>query len=93
MNYLSKKREFSGQISLCYCAWYGFGRAVIELLRTDSLMIGPIKVSFLLSLLIAVSAVVVLITFKLRKNQSQSNLSYVEVFSEDSKEAKEDEDE
>lgn len=93
LNYLSKKREFSGQISLCYCAWYGFGRAVIELLRTDSLMIGPIKVSFLLSLLIAVSAVAVLITFKLRKNQSQSNLSYVEVFSEDSKEAKEDEDE
>ena len=93
LNYLSKKREFSGQISLCYCAWYGFGRAVIELLRTDSLMIGPIKVSFLLSLLIAVSAVAVLITFKLRKNQSQSNLSYVEVFSEDNKEAKEDEDE
>lgn len=93
LNYLSKKREFSGQISLCYCAWYGFGRAVIELLRTDSLMIGPIKVSFLLSLLIAVSAVAVLITFKLRKNQSQSNLSYVEVFSEDNREAKEDEDE
>lgn len=56
INSLSKKRRFSGQITLMYCVWYGFGRAIIELLRTDSLMIGNIRVSFLLSLIICLAS-------------------------------------
>ena len=32
-----KWRRFDGQIFLCYLAWYGFGRGLIEGLRTDSL--------------------------------------------------------
>ena len=35
-----KKRRFNGQIFLGYVIWYGFGRAWIEGLRTDSLLIG-----------------------------------------------------
>ena len=35
-----KKRRFNGQIFLGYIIWYGLGRAWIEGLRTDSLLIG-----------------------------------------------------
>ena len=37
---LYKKRRFNGQIFLGYIIWYGLGRAWIEGLRTDSLLIG-----------------------------------------------------
>ena len=49
LHIFSKKRKFSGSVILLYCTWYGLGRGFIELLRTDSLMLGPIKVSSLLS--------------------------------------------
>lgn len=44
-----KKKKFNGQIFLFYIAWYGFGRMFIEGLRTDSLMVGPVRVSQLLA--------------------------------------------
>lgn len=38
MHFFSKKfRKFDGQIFLMYMCWYGFGRGMIEGLRTDSL--------------------------------------------------------
>ena len=40
-----KKKKFDGQIFCCYLIWYGFGRMLIEGLRTDSLMIGVLRVS------------------------------------------------
>ena len=40
-----------------YFAWYGLGRAFIELLRTDSLMLGPIRVSSMLSFIFCIAAV------------------------------------
>ena len=48
---LKKQRRFSGQLFLCYGVWYGFGRMLIEGLRTDSLYIGQtsIRVSQVLS--------------------------------------------
>lgn len=70
LHYLSKKRKFSGQIVLSYAAWYGFGRAFIELLRTDSLMLGRIKVSSLLSFVLCIAAVSILtVMFKRLKNK------------------------
>ena len=73
LNYFSKKRKFSGQIFLTYCAWYGFGRAFIELLRTDSLMLGNIRVSSLLSFVICITAIV-LLTVLLRKSKAQAKV-------------------
>ena len=35
----TKRRKFDGELILIYLMWYGAGRAVIEGLRTDSLMI------------------------------------------------------
>ena len=50
LHFLSKKRQYDGQVALGYAAWYGLGRAVIEGLRTDSLYIGPFRVSQLLAI-------------------------------------------
>ena len=48
----SKNRKFKGEISLIYLTTYSFARMFIEGLRTDSLMLGPVRISQILSLLI-----------------------------------------
>ncbi|MDR1606268.1 MAG: prolipoprotein diacylglyceryl transferase [Streptococcaceae bacterium] len=45
----------SGDIFAFYLLWYGTGRFVIEGMRTDSLMLGPLRVSQALSLLLVVA--------------------------------------
>ncbi|MBR4875520.1 MAG: prolipoprotein diacylglyceryl transferase [Clostridia bacterium] len=40
LHFYSKKRKFDGEMAFGYLAWYGFGRMIIEGLRTDSLYIG-----------------------------------------------------
>jgi len=45
-----------GNVFLMYLMFYGAGRAVIEGLRTDSLMLGSIRVSQLLSVVLCVAA-------------------------------------
>ena len=51
INIFYKKKKFDGQIFFTYIAWYGFGRMFIELLRTDSLYVGKIRISSLVGLL------------------------------------------
>ncbi len=53
---IAKKRRFDGQMFLFYLAWNGGGRMIIEGLRTDSLMIGPFRISQLLGALMLVFA-------------------------------------
>ena len=69
----SKKRRYDGQVALCYVAWYGLGRAMIEGLRTDSLWIGPFRVSQLLAAVSCVAAVIVLFLMS-RKPHPAENL-------------------
>lgn len=58
----SRSRRFTGEMSLMYFAWNGFGRMFIEGLRTDSLMIGEVRVSQLLAaVMVAVSAALLLV--------------------------------
>lgn len=53
----SKRRRFDGELFLMYLGWYGLGRVFIEGLRTDSLMLGNLRVSQLLAgILVVVSA-------------------------------------
>ena len=66
LHFLSKKRKYNGQIALGYVAWYGLGRTVIEGLRTDSLMLGNLRVSQLLAAVSCLTAVVILIVNALR---------------------------
>lgn len=47
-NLLYRKKKFDGQILCFYVAWYGFGRAWIEFMRGDSLMVGGVKLMVLL---------------------------------------------
>ena len=55
------KRKYDGQIALCYAAWYGLGRSIIEGLRVDSLWWGPFRVSQVLAAVTCVTAVTILI--------------------------------
>ncbi len=58
LHIFSKKfRKCNGQVFSLYMAWYGFGRFFIEGLRTDSLMLGPIKVSQLVAVLLFVGGI------------------------------------
>ena len=82
LHYFSKKRKFSGQIILMYCAWYGLGRAIIETFRTDSLMIGGLKVSALLSMVLVIFASVMLIYFYKKANEKEKESDYSEIFDE-----------
>ena len=61
LHFASKRRKYDGQIALCYAAWYGLGRCMIEGLRVDSLWWGPFRVSQLLAGISCVTAVGVLI--------------------------------
>ena len=61
LHFLSKKRQYDGQIALGYAAWYGFGRTWIEGLRMDSLYWGPFRVSQWLAAVSCVAAVCVLL--------------------------------
>jgi len=61
LHFLSKKRQYDGQIALGYVAWYGLGRTIVEGLRTDSLWWGPFRVSQLLAAVSCIAAVVVLL--------------------------------
>ncbi len=47
-NLIYRKKRFDGQILCFYVAWYGFGRAWIEFLRGDSLMVCGMKLMVLL---------------------------------------------
>ncbi|MDD3428853.1 MAG: prolipoprotein diacylglyceryl transferase [Oscillospiraceae bacterium] len=49
-----KKRRFDGEITLLYGIWYGAERAVVEGLRTDSLMWGSFRVSQMLAIVIVI---------------------------------------
>ena len=58
---LKNKRNFKGQIACTYFILYSLERFFIEGLRTDSLMLGNIRVSQMLSLIIFVASVVIYI--------------------------------
>lgn len=69
---LSRHKKFNGQIFCLYMALYGFGRMLIEGLRTDSLMLGSIRVSQLIALLffLIFGGILLLIYFKDRKEKN-----------------------
>ena len=68
LHFLSKKRQYDGQIALGYVVWYGLGRTFIEGLRTDSLYVPGtgIRVSQLLAALSCLAAAAVLAYFVIK---------------------------
>ena len=71
LHFASKKRKYDGQIALGYVAWYGFGRTVIEALRTDSLYWGDFRVSQLLAAVSCFAAAVVLLVMMVREHDPE----------------------
>lgn len=56
---IKNKRFFKGQIACTYLLLYSLERTFVETLRTDSLMLGNIRVSQMLSILIFVVCVII----------------------------------
>ena len=71
LHFLSKRRKYDGQIALCYAAWYGLGRCLIEGLRMDSLYWGSFRVSQVLAGVSCVVAVIVLIWQHFREHPKE----------------------
>ena len=70
LNQLRKHKKYNGQVLLAYAAWYGFGRMLIEGLRTDSLMWGPFRVSQLLAALLFVGCLAWMIVIHIRQKKA-----------------------
>lgn len=68
LHFLSKKRQYDGQIALGYVAWYGLGRTFIEGLRMDSLYWGTVRVSQMLAAVSCFAAAGVLVYMAFRKH-------------------------
>lgn len=58
-----------GEIFLTYVMWYSFGRFFIEGMRTDSLMLGPLRASQWLSFIFFFSALTIWIIRRKKQNQ------------------------
>ena len=58
-----RKRYYNkiGQTTCLYLVWYGIGRFFIEGMRTDSLMLGTLKVAQLISILFVVIGIILII--------------------------------
>ena len=65
----SKRRRFTGEMTLMYFAWNGFGRMFIEGLRTDSLMFGFVRVSQAIAIILFVASSIAILI--LRKKVAQ----------------------
>ena len=69
INVFYKKKKFNGEIFLWYAGWYGLGRTFIELLRTDSLYLGGIKVSSLVGLVCFAVALPLVIMLRVKRSE------------------------
>ena len=70
----SKRRKYDGQVALGYVVWYGLGRALIEGLRTDSLYLGPMRVSQLLAAVSCLAAAIALTLLSFREHSADKLL-------------------
>ena len=58
-----------GQLTSFYLVWYGIERFCVEALRTDSLMIGPIKIAQVVSIIFIILGILIFIkSLKLKNN-------------------------
>lgn len=72
IHFLYKKRKFKGQMFLMYLTWYGFGRMLIETLRTDSLYIPgtELRISMVVGFVCFIAGVVLLTVFTLKAKKN-----------------------
>lgn len=58
----------TGTLTSFYLIWYGIGRFIIEGMRTDSLMLGNLKMAQLISLLMIISGLIIFTVLSFKKN-------------------------
>lgn len=75
INALYKKKKYDGQVFLMYITWYGFGRMLIEGLRTDSLMVGSFRISQVVAFLCFITGTILLITLGIRAKKQANVLT------------------
>ena len=90
LHHISKKRRFSGEVALFYGVWYGAARAVVELLRTDSLMLGKIRVSSLLSFILCITSAALIVYFRSKTRETAHDGEYGTMFDVADEESNED---
>ena len=73
---LSRIQTFDGELFLYYVIWYGTGRGFIEGLRTDSLYIGPLRVSQLLGFASAAFCFILLTYIKIKVKNSDKYIRW-----------------
>lgn len=73
MVFTRKDKLKKGEAFLSYLILYSFGRMLIEELRTDSLMLGNIKIAQLVSLVIILISIVIIVLNRVKTNKSLSN--------------------
>ena len=97
LHFLSKKRQYDGQIALGYIAWYGLGRTCIEGLRTDSLMLGDLRISQILAGVTAIAAVIVLFIMSTKEQDPDklfvNQVAAMQAAADEEDDGKEDDDE
>lgn len=85
LSLLFKRKKFNGEIFIMYISWYGFGRMLIEGLRTDSLYLGALRISQIVGGLCFVFGILLLIILFIRqKNRALADGEYVSILANES---------
>lgn len=82
-NLLYKNKKFDGRIFTFYVAWYGFGRAWIEFLRSDSLRVGGYKLMVILGFFTCAAAVGAHIYLYLRNRKELADFAQTKTLTEE----------
>ena len=64
-----------GQLTGFYLIWYGIERFIVEAMRADSLMLGPVKVAQIVSLIFIFVGIILLLFYK-KKGESPEDSLY-----------------
>jgi phosphatidylglycerol:prolipoprotein diacylglycerol transferase len=78
LHFYSSRRQFRGQLLLLYLAVYGLGRAAIESLRTDSLYLGPFRISQLVGIVCFVICVGAILAIQNKRKHNPELLKLIE---------------
>lgn len=76
-----KKKKFDGQMFAMYLIWYGFGRMLIEGLRTDSLYLGSVRISQLVGFVSCLMGIFVFLLHCVQaKKAAAAGIAYTSVY-------------
>lgn len=85
---IAKKKHFSGEIFFGYVAWYGLGRAFLELLRDPEYILSG-HISHILAVLAFIIGAVCLVIFGIRAVRKSKHPEYTAMFNFEEEKAEE----